>query len=160
MPRLRYDCALAIRRRRIGSSFAALLSDRRYGGQPFRIAGRGSIRGGESGGVTLVGLMASLAGAALAPAAFAATGALSPSGAALVVTAGFAGGVIDSALGGSLQYRGRDPRGDVVEDRWIGSARTEHVSGLAWLDNAMVNLVSGLAAGAIAAGLVGLFAGA
>ena len=59
--------------------------------------------------------------------------------------------------GGTLQYRGIDPgTGAVTERRAVDGIETEPVSGLRWLDNDVVNLLSGLASGLLAAALVGL----
>ena len=143
----------------LGADTCATEIGLRYGGTPFRLAGRGPILAGESGGVTRLGLGASVVGAALAPA----TVALILGGAywgamVLLTTAGTLGALVDSVLGGTLQYRGRDPEtGRVGEKRLVNGRSTETVSGWRWLDNDAVNLVSGLLAGCIAVGLVGLF---
>lgn len=133
----------------------------RFGGRPFRLAGRGPIQSGESGGVTIAGLCASLVGALLAPAAFALV-LRSPPGTALLTigifsAAGVIGALIDSLLGGTLQYRGRHAvTGALTEKTRIDGERTVRLSGLRWLDNDAVNLVSGCAAGLAAVGLAGL----
>ena len=123
----------------------------RWGGTPFRLLGRGPVRRGESGGVTLAGLLASLGGAALAPATFALVTAAPWEGAGLLAAAGVAGGLLDSVLGGTLQFRGRHPdSGEVVEQPFVNGAPTEAVRGWRWLDNDAVNLLTGLAAAVIA----------
>ncbi len=129
----------------------------RYGGAPFRLAGRGPIRSGESGGVTGAGLLATLGGAALAPGAFLLLTDLPLYGAGLLCAAGVAGSLLDSILGGWLQFRGRDDAtGEVTEVSWRGCVATERVSGWRWLDNDAVNLVSGMASGVIAVALAHL----
>ncbi len=133
----------------------------RYGGTPFRLAGRGPVRSGESGGVTLAGLGAALVGAALAPAAFMAaftdTSDLSLTWTGLMCAAGVAGALFDSILGGWLQFRGRDAAsGAITERSVIDGALPERVSGWRWLDNDAVNLVTGFASGLLAVALMAL----
>jgi uncharacterized membrane protein len=70
---------------------------------------------------------------------------------ALWAAVGLAGSLLDSVLGATLQYRGRDPAtGAITEKRRVAGRPTEHVSGWRWLDNDAVNFVAGLAAGALA----------
>jgi len=129
----------------------------RFGGQPFRLAGRGPIRSGESGGVTLAGLVAALLGAALAPCAFAWGSGMPLAWAGLLSGAGLAGALLDSVLGGWLQYRGRDPDADRTTERpRVGGVATVRVSGWRWLDNDAVNLLTGLLAGLVAIAAVAL----
>jgi len=126
----------------------------RYGGRPFRLAGRGPIEPGESGGVTAAGLVATMFGGALAPAAFLAGSGVFLRGVGVLAAAGVAGGLLDSVLGGWLQFRGRDPEtGGTTEAGFCGHAPTERVSGWRWLDNDAVNLVAGFAAGVVGVGL-------
>ena len=127
----------------------------RYGGEPrHALTGRRLVRG-ESGGVTLLGLLASVGGAALAPAAWAAAAGLPASALALVVFAGVAAALADSVLGATLQYRGEDAAtGRPTERRLTEHGPTRHTRGLTWLDNDGVNLVAGLVGALLAAGLL------
>jgi ComEC/Rec2-related protein len=128
----------------------------RYGGTPRALLGGRTLRRGESGGVTAVGLAASVLGAALAPAAylFLAGGGWPRAG--LMAAAGVGAGLLDSLLGGTLQFRGRHPHsGDLTEQPFVGGAPTEAVSGWRWLDNDAVNLLAGLAGGALGLALTG-----
>jgi uncharacterized membrane protein len=139
----------------LGSDTCATEVGTRYGGEPRSLFGGRPLRRGESGGVTGAGLLASAGGAFLAPAAFAAVVPTPLSVVGLAAAAGFAGALLDSLLGGTLQYRGKDPgTGATVEATHVRGARTERVSGLRALDNDAVNLVAGLAAGLLAVALL------
>lgn len=122
------------------------------------------IRSGESGGVTRAGTAAALGGSLLAPLGwtlFASWQGVWPAVFA-VATAGFAGSLLDSVLGASVQFRGRVPGTDrIVEETHIDGVATERVRGMQFIDNDTVNLLSGLAAGALAVALWNLgFGGA
>lgn len=123
----------------------------RYGGTPFRLIGRGPLAAGDSGGVTFAGLLASAGGAMLAPAAALA---LQPASAVvfgLLTAAGVAAGLLDSLLGASLQFLGRDTTtGEVTERPPAQRADVERLRGIPWLDNDAVNLVTGFAGGLLA----------
>ncbi|MHC5012550.1 MAG: DUF92 domain-containing protein, partial [Planctomycetota bacterium] len=128
----------------------------RYGGTPRSILDGRPMRRGESGGVTLWGLVASLLGAFLAPVAWGLVDGFDATVVGLAAAAGLAAAVLDSVLGATLQYRGRDPTtGEVTESTTVDGAPTAHVAGVRWLDNDGVNLVSGLAGALVAAGLLG-----
>lgn len=137
----------------------------RYGGVPRSVLSGRALTAGESGGVTSAGLVASALGALLAPGAYLLVAGppdappwVAVTIVALFGVAGFAAAVVDSVLGATLQYRGRDPAsGAVVEARRIAGAPTERVSGWSWLDNDAVNLATGLVGGAFAAALAALW---
>ncbi|XP_032815808.1 transmembrane protein 19 isoform X1 [Petromyzon marinus] len=106
---------------------------------------------GTNGGVTVVGLLASLCGGLLVGLAFFVTlSALSsreldrvPSQWPLIVyggVAGLLGSLIDSYLGASMQYSGYDEHRGVVVN--VPSTQTKHISGRPILDNNGVNLIS------------------
>jgi len=140
----------------LGADTCATEIGTRYGGLPRALLGGRTLAPGESGGVTRAGLLASLGGAALAPAAYAAFTGASARLTALLTAAGFVGALLDSALGATLQFRGRDTSGRVSERTHAEGRALERVSGWRWLDNDAVNLVSGLAAGLLALALVHL----
>ncbi len=141
----------------LGADTCATEIGTRYGGTPFRWLGRSPVASGESGGVTLAGLLASVLGGLLAPLAFALVADLAWEAVALLGAAGFAGGLLDSVLGGTLQYRATDPAtGLATEQPPRAGERHEHIRGFTWLDNDAVNLVSGVAAAAIAVCLAAL----
>ena len=128
----------------------------RFGGTPRHALTGRALRRGESGGVTLLGLLASILGALLAPAAWAAFTPFGLRGVLLVTFAGTAAAFVDSLLGATLQYRGTDEAtGRVTEARRTASGRTRRVAGLAWLDNDGVNLVAGIVGAVLAWGLLG-----
>ncbi len=99
---------------------------------------------GTSGGVTAIGTMGGLVGAALVAAA----GSLAGGGGARVFVSGtligFAGMLVDSVLGGTLQGRFHCTRCG-VQSEWrrhrCGEA-TVHREGIAWLNNDAVNLAA------------------
>lgn len=129
----------------------------RFGGRPFRLTG-GRVAAGESGGVTLAGLLASIGGAALAPGAvWLVMPELTLAWFLAVTTAGFLGALLDSVLGGSVQFRGRIVEtGEGTEAPRVEGRTVEHVRGWRLLDNDAVNLIAGLAGGALAVALMGL----
>jgi uncharacterized protein (TIGR00297 family) len=109
---------------------------------------------GTSGGVTLIGTLAMFAGAAFIAALMHAFG-WSLAIALNVALGGIAGAVVDSLLGATVQAR-----------RWCDTcaretertthdcnAATRHLRGLAWMDNDVVNFLSGAAGGLLAAAL-------
>ncbi len=128
----------------------------RYGGATRKLWG-GAMRDGESGGVTNLGLCVSLLGALIAPVTFGLFHEWDHVVLGAAATAGVVGGLLDSVIGATLQYRGALEDGTVVETRRVDGKTTKRVTGFRWLDNDAVNLVGGIAAGAIAAGLFGLW---
>jgi competence protein ComEC len=129
----------------------------RYGGVPRSILTGARLAPGESGGVTGPGLATSVVGALLAPAAWVVGGGGASGLLWIPAAAGVAGALLDSVLGASLQYRGTDPAsGERTEARVRDGHPTTRLSGISWLDNDAVNLVAGLAAALLAAGIGGL----
>lgn len=113
--------------------------------QPPRLFTSGAfVPAGTSGGVTLVGTLAGVAGAIL-------VAAIGAQGRAHIFTAAWIAGVlamfVDSLLGATLQASFRRPDGGITEEPGGGAVL---VRGIAWLTNPVVNLFATLA-GALAA---------
>ncbi len=108
---------------------------------------------GTSGGVSPLGTLAALAGAATV----AVSGGLAGGGVSLLVTGisiGFVGMLLDSLLGAALQGRFECPRCAVATERRLHrcGTPTRWVGGSKWLDNDGVNALSTGLAGLGAAG--------
>jgi uncharacterized protein (TIGR00297 family) len=109
---------------------------------------------GTSGGVSLPGISAAVAGAAFVSLAVSALG-WPRSTAVAAFVGGLAGSTIDSLLGATLQQRRWCDRCSAATERVIHGcgARTRIVGGIRWLDNDTVNALS-----TVAGGLLGLLA--
>ena len=107
---------------------------------------------GTSGGVSLPGFAAAIAGAAFVGLAVLALG-WPRSAAMAALVGGVAGSTIDSLLGATLQQRRWCDRCNVATERTTHGcgATTRIVGGIAWLDNDTVNALS-----TVAGGLLGL----
>ena len=111
------------------------------------------VPAGTSGGMTMRGTLGALIGAMLV----AATGAVAGGAPVLLpvgTLVGFAGMVVDSALGCTWQGRFHCPACDVPSEwrRHRCGTRTVRQGGLRWLDNDGVNLVATALAAGLAAG--------
>lgn len=98
---------------------------------------------GESGGVTLAGSIAAVAGAAFV-AAVAILAGLSPVPFPFIVLGGIAGALMDSIVGASIQRRAWcDVCGQATEMRiHTCGAVARHTGGIGWLENDGVNLIA------------------
>lgn len=109
------------------------------------------VPAGTSGGVTLAGTLATLAGAAFIAGLAAALGWESRlAGAA--VAGGVAGALVDSVLGAVLQARRWCPRCELATERMRHDCGmpTVHAGGVAWLDNDAVNVACAVTGGLLA----------
>jgi uncharacterized protein (TIGR00297 family) len=121
------------------------------GGAPRSIIGWRPLPRGMSGGVTVAGTVAALAGAAFV--ALAAVVLRWPVRIALFALAGgFVGSTLDSLLGATLQTRRWCDACRATTERAVHDcgAATRRAGGVPWLDNDAVNLISGLAGGLLA----------
>ena len=147
-------CALAAAGADTWSSELGMLSRR----DPVSFLTRQPVRRGLSGGVTTLGFLGALVGAAfIAPLALfiglpVIKGLLAV---AAVMACGMAGSLLDSLLGDTLQAKYRDPMSEGWTERTEkdGAALTLE-RGFAWVDNDLVNAVSSLAAGGLGLGLL------
>ncbi len=123
-----------------------------FGGRPRSITSGRVVPPGTSGGVTLAGTTAAIAGAAFVAGL---AWMLGWPRATAILAGGVVGSTIDSLLGATIQSRRWCDRCGVGTERELHScgASTRHAGGLARLDNDAVNLASALA-GALAALLV------
>ena len=116
-----------------------------------------AVPAGTSGGVTIVGTLASVAGASL----IAAVAALShwPSSIVFVtVVAGIVGSLADSVVGAAIQSRRWCDQCETAteQETHVCGTATRAVGGVTWIDNDMVNLLSGLLGAATALFLLSL----
>lgn len=107
---------------------------------------------GTSGGITLTGTAAALAGAGLI-AAFAGIAGWPARAAYAAILGGFAGSTIDSLLGAGFQAKRWCDQCGMETERTIHvcGTRTTPAGGITWLDNDAVNAISSLAGAATGA---------
>jgi len=142
-----------------GDTFASEIGSVSGKSDPFHIVKFKRVPRGTNGGISLVGTLSSLFGGALVGVFAYLTTIVSSQSVALqdaphqwpivlyATLAGGLGSLVDSVIGGSLQYSGRHKSlGCVVET--VGGD-VEHISGLALLDNHAVNFLSCLITGLI-----------
>jgi uncharacterized protein (TIGR00297 family) len=131
-----------------------------WGGPPRALFGGGRIAPGMSGGVTAVGLLASVAGSTAVGGAGAMLVPSLPWGslAVAVATAGVLGGLADSALGATVQARRWCATCAKETERQMHDCgtRTTHARGLRWMTNDTVNLLATLVGALAALALSGL----
>ena len=109
---------------------------------------------GLSGGVTVLGLVSGAASSLLIALLFMGTFGCTVSAFSAVAASGFLGSVLDSFLGAALQVQYRRKDGTLTERAVENGERNERARGIAWLDNDMVNLISGLFSASIASVIV------
>ena len=122
----------------------------RFGGTPRHLLTLRNVPAGTSGGVSVTGLVASVLGASLLG-VVAATWSMAPY--APVVLAGVGGAIADSILGATVQERRHCDSCDMATERRVHhcGSRTRINGGLAGINNDVVNFLSTIAGGVIAA---------
>jgi uncharacterized protein (TIGR00297 family) len=121
-------------------------------GEPRSILTWRRVPVGTSGGVSLEGTLAMIAGAVFIAALVVLLG--SPGGIAMRVgIGGVVGALVDYVLGASVQGRRRCDACDRETERAIHDcgAETRAIGGFGWLDNDLVNFLSGVVGGLLAA---------
>ncbi len=127
-----------------------------FGGTPRSILTLRPVKPGTSGGVSLIGTLAAVGGAAFVAVVARLLG-WAPKVATAIALGGIVGAVFDSLLGATVQSRRWC---DACEEeterlRHDCGADTRRLRGLAWLDNDVVNFLSNAAGGILSALLVG-----
>ena len=112
------------------------------GGVPISIVSGRRVPPGTSGGISLFGSLAGIAGALFI--AFSAALAKWPVPLAAILLGGIAGALSDSILGATLQVRRRCEKCAKPTERKVHDcgATTVHAGGIRWLDNDVVNFLS------------------
>lgn len=127
-----------------------------YGSTPRSILTGRAVPVGTSGGVSAIGSLGAILGALFVAGCAFALG-WTPRVVLVAAVGGVAGALVDSLLGASVQgARWCDTCARGTERlRHDCGALTRHVRGVSWLDNDVVNFLSGLAGGLLAAWLAG-----
>ena len=108
-------------------------------------------RAGLSGGMTVIGTVASLGGAVIVSFVAFAFGVIDIYSTLISAGAAFLGAIFDSFLGSLLQIKYRCPKCNEITERDIHcDIRGEKYSGFAFFDNDVVNLLSGVFSAALA----------
>jgi len=123
-----------------------------YGGVPRSILTWRPVPAGTSGGISLIGTLAALAGATFVAILTRALG-WTPRVANVVVLGGIVGAMIDSVIGATIQARRWCDACERETERETHDcgAETRRLRGLSWLDNDVVNFLSNAAGGILAA---------
>ena len=99
---------------------------------------------GLSGGITVLGLVSGVIASFLIALLFAGTFGSSLKAFITIAAAGFIGSVLDSFLGATIQVQYRRKDGTLTEKAYENGEQNERARGIRWIDNDMVNLLSGL----------------
>ena len=111
---------------------------------PVSIITRTKVPKGISGGVTSLGFMGAMLASLLIAMLYVGCVDFNLVGGAFVIVWGFLGSVFDSILGATIQVQYRDGNGKLTEKGELDGKKLERVRGIPFVDNDMVNLLSGL----------------
>ncbi len=146
----------------VAASFAAAAADTwatewggSFGGRPLSLRTFRTVPPGQSGAISLVGTLATVAGAAFIAVLCAATGMILWKYALWVTLAGTAGSLLDSLAGAWVQGLWNGPTGELHETPPAGK-KSRLLRGLRWVDNDIVNLIATTSGGLIVLWSLGL----
>ncbi|MEP7002461.1 MAG: DUF92 domain-containing protein [bacterium] len=127
-----------------------------YGGTPRSMLTLRPLPPGTSGGISAMGSLALVAGAAFI--AVVARWFGLPDAVEIVTTAGVAGALADSLVGATMQERRWCPICEKTSEQRVHDCGTATIlaGGREWMDNDLVNLISTIVGGAVAAALANL----
>ncbi|MBR2281819.1 MAG: DUF92 domain-containing protein, partial [Spirochaetales bacterium] len=156
-----------------GAAIAEATSDT-FAGEIGRLSSKGPVSiltkkpvpAGVSGGVTWLGTVGAFLSSAFIAVCWyvfflfsIGPNAVSVHGAALVCLLGFAGAIVDSYLGATIQALYFDPESRALTEKdEIDGRKLELSRGVRWVDNDMVNLISNIFSAVFALGMGALFA--
>lgn len=126
---------------------------RAYGGRPLCLRYWKRVPAGESGAISIAGLLASVAGAASIAISALVVNLAAPHNVWVYLVAGTAGSLIDSLAGAWLQARWPDGRGSTTEESADAISSTP-LRGIRWIDNNVVNLFAAVTGAFVAALLI------
>ena len=123
-----------------------------YGGEPRSILTWNRVPAGTSGGVTAIGILATVSGSMFVAVLVVVLG-WTPNVGRLVALGGVVGALLDSALGATVQARRWCDSCERETERMTHDcgAATRGIRGFGWLDNDLVNFLSNTAGGLLAA---------
>ena len=127
-----------------GDSMASTIGIAR-GGKVYDICSLKPLPSGISGGISIAGSLGCLLSCIVMSVISYAMGLASPKIAILIAVSAYIGCIFDSILGSCLQRKNRcDVCGTITEKETHCGIQTKRVSGINWLDNDAVNLLSNL----------------
>ena len=112
---------------------------------------------GLSGGISALGCLASVIASFLMALLFTGCYMASFASLSIITISGALGALFDSFLGGTLQIHYRRKDGSLTENEYTDGERNERARGIPFMDNDMVNFLSGMFAFAIALALAFFF---
>lgn len=112
-----------------------------FKGATYDILSFKKMQPGLSGGISLPGTLAGLAGAALVPCVVSTIHPFSTTALLWMGIAGFTGMIVDSILGSCLQAKYKTTAGIILEDK---TRDGQKIKGMAWCGNDTVNMLSNL----------------